>query len=361
MTEYALELENLVMHFGAVRAVDGVSLQIPKGSVVALVGESGSGKSTVGRCIVRLLEPTEGTVRLADADITHLNRRRLRPHRRDVSIVFQDPAGSLDPRLTVGDIVGEPLRLMRRRGDLPAEQRDISSAVAESLRRVGLRPEVAQRSPHELSGGQRQRVSIARALISSPRLLVADEPTSALDVSVQASVLNLLADLQRDLGFACLFITHDLSAVEYLADEVAVMYLGQLVEQGPRERIFGVPAHPYTQALLSAAPVPDPSTQRARRPVLLGDDLPSAIDPPPGCRFHTRCPVAVERCKSVVPESRVIGEGGHRVACHLVNDDGTGPDVRDLPTATASPTDATTSEPKSDGATEVTTARGAAR
>jgi oligopeptide/dipeptide ABC transporter ATP-binding protein len=319
---YALELEDLVMHFGPVRAVDGVSLRIRKGSVVALVGESGSGKSTVGRCIVRLLEPTGGTVRLADADITHLSRRQLRPHRRDVSIVFQDPAGSLDPRLSVGDIVGEPLRLMR--------QRDTTGPVAEALRRVGLRPEVAQRSPHELSGGQRQRVSIARALISSPALLVADEPTSALDVSVQASVLNLLADLQRDLGFACLFITHDLSAVEYLADEVAVMYLGQLVEQGPRERIFGVPAHPYTQALLSAAPVPNPVAQRARQPVLLGDDLPSPIDPPPGCRFHTRCPVAVEKCRTVVPEARAIGEGGHQVACHLVEDDGTGPDVREL-------------------------------
>ena len=320
---YALELEDLVMHFGPVRAVDGVSLRIRKGSVVALVGESGSGKSTVGRCIVRLLEPTGGTVRLADADITHLSRRQLRPHRRDVSIVFQDPAGSLDPRLSVGDIVGEPLRLMR--------QRNTTEPVAEALRRVGLRPEVAQRSPHELSGGQRQRVSIARALISSPALLVADEPTSALDVSVQASVLNLLADLQRDLGFACLFITHDLSAVEYLADEVAVMYLGQLVEQGPRERIFGVPAHPYTQALLSAAPVPNPVAQRARQPVLLGDDLPSPIDPPPGCRFHTRCPVAEEKCRTVVPEARVIGEGGHQVACHLVNDDGTGPDVREEP------------------------------
>jgi len=324
----ALELQDLVMHFGQVRAVDGVSLQIRQGTVVALVGESGSGKSTVGRCIVRLLEPTGGTVRLADVDITHLSRRQLRPHRRNVSIVFQDPAGSLDPRFSVGDIVGEPLRLMRRP--------DIRNQVAEALRRVGLRPEVAQRSPHELSGGQRQRVSIARALISEPRLLVADEPTSALDVSVQASVLNLLADLQRDLGFACLFITHDLSAVEYLADEVAVMYLGQLVEQGPRERIFGVPAHPYTQALLSAAPVPDPAAQRGRRPVLLGDDLPSAIDPPSGCRFHTRCPVAVDRCRTVVPESRVIGEGGHRVACHLVDDDGHGPDVRDLTRGVAS-------------------------
>jgi len=320
MDALALEVEDLVMHFGPVRAVDGVTLRIRQGSVVALVGESGSGKSTVGRCIVRLLEPTGGTVRLADADITHLNRRQLRPHRRDVSIVFQDPAGSLDPRLSVGDIVGEPLRLMRRK-DIPAK-------VSESLRRVGLRPEVAQRSPHELSGGQRQRVSIARALISEPRLLVADEPTSALDVSVQAAVLNLLADLQRDLGFACLFITHDLSAVEYLADEVAVMYLGQLVEQGPRAQIFGAPAHPYTQALLSAAPVPNPTEQRARKPVLLGDDLPSAIDPPPGCRFHTRCPVAIDTCRTVIPEQRVIGEGGHQVACHLVQDDGTGPDVR---------------------------------
>ena len=320
MDALALEVEDLVMHFGPVRAVDGVTLRIRQGSVVALVGESGSGKSTVGRCIVRLLEPTGGTVRLADADITHLNRRQLRPHRRDVSIVFQDPAGSLDPRLSVGDIVGEPLRLMRRK--------DIPARVSESLRRVGLRPEVAQRSPHELSGGQRQRVSIARALISEPRLLVADEPTSALDVSVQAAVLNLLADLQRDLGFACLFITHDLSAVEYLADEVAVMYLGQLVEQGPRAQIFGAPAHPYTQALLSAAPVPDPTEQRARKPVLLGDDLPSAIDPPPGCRFHTRCPVAIDTCRTVIPEQRVIGEGGHQVACHLVQDDGTGPDVR---------------------------------
>ncbi|TDD61920.1 ATP-binding cassette domain-containing protein [Kribbella antibiotica] len=313
----ALEVEDLVMHFGPVRAVDGVTLRIREGSVVALVGESGSGKSTVGRCIVRLLEPTGGTVRLAGADITHLSRRQLRPHRRYVSIVFQDPAGSLDPRLSVGDIVGEPLRLMRRKGN-----------VADALRRVGLRPEVAQRSPHELSGGQRQRVSIARALISEPRLLVADEPTSALDVSVQAAVLNLLADLQRDLGFACLFITHDLSAVEYLADEVAVMYLGQLVEQGPRARIFGTPAHPYTQALLSAAPVPDPVAQRQRKPVLLGDDLPSAIDPPDGCRFHTRCPVAVDRCRTVVPESRVIGSDGHQVACHLVEADGSGPDVR---------------------------------
>ena len=321
--DLVLELEDLVLHFGPVRAVDGVSLTIRRGSVVALVGESGSGKSTVGRCVVRLLEPTSGTVRLHGTDISHLGRRALRPHRRDVAIVFQDPAGSLDPRLSVGSIVGEPLRLLR----LTRNRSERERAAGEALRRVGLRPELAHRYPHELSGGQRQRVSIARALASSPSLLVADEPTSALDVSVQASVLNLLTDLQRDLGFACLFITHNLSAVEYLADEVAVMYLGQLVEHGPSSEIFAAPKHPYTQALLSAAPVPDPGRQRRRTRVVLSGDIPSAVDPPSGCRFHTRCPVAVARCSEQVPELREVA--GRRVACHLVEDDGTGPDVRD--------------------------------
>jgi len=329
-----VELEDLAMHFGPVRAVDGVSLSIHPGRVTALVGESGSGKSTVGRCIVRLLEPTGGVVRLAGTDVTHLTRAAMRPHRRHVSIVFQDPAGSLDPRMLVGDIVAEPLRLQS--GRLGAPQR--RQRVADGLERVGLRPQVARRYPHELSGGQRQRVSIARALMSEPTLLVADEPTSALDVSVQASVLNLLADLQRDIGFACLFITHDLSAVEYLADDVAVMYLGQLVEQGSRESIFRSPRHPYTQALLAAAPLPDPARQRARRRVLLGDDLPSALDPPSGCRFHTRCPVAVEQCVTQVPALRLVGrELPTTVACHLVQDDGTGPDVRDTSAAGATP------------------------
>jgi oligopeptide/dipeptide ABC transporter ATP-binding protein len=318
----ALEIENLVMHFGPVRAVDGVSLTIPRGRVTALVGESGSGKSTVGRCVVRLVEPTAGTVRIAGTDVTHLSRRQLRPHRGAVSIVFQDPAASLDPRMLVGEIVAEPLRLAGKR--IPRRDRD--ARVAPQLERVGLRAEVARRYPHELSGGQRQRVSIARALISEPMLLIADEPTSALDVSVQASVLNLLADLQRDIGFACLFITHDLSAVEYLADEIAVMYLGQLVETGSRERIFARPAHPYTQALLSAAPVADPVRQRERQPVLLGDDLPSALDPPSGCRFRTRCPLAFDRCATEVPAQTAIGDG--MAACHLVRPDGTGPDVR---------------------------------
>ncbi|MGG5259959.1 ABC transporter ATP-binding protein [Phycicoccus avicenniae] len=326
-----LELEDLVMHFGPVRAVDGVSMSIAPGRVTALVGESGSGKSTVGRCVVRLLSPTSGTVRLAGTDVTTLSRRAMRAHRRDVSIVFQDPAGSIDPRMLVGDVVAEPLRLQGRAGN----RADRTRRVAEQLERVGLNSSVAQRYPHELSGGQRQRVSIARALVSEPHLLVADEPTSALDVSVQASVLNLLADLQRDIGFACLFITHDLSAVEYLADDIAVMYLGQVVETGTREEVFAHPRHPYTQALLAAAPVADPVRQRERVRVLLGDDLPSAIDPPSGCRFHTRCPVAVERCATVVPALRRVGGG--TVACHLVEDDGTGPDVRDQPHETGDP------------------------
>ncbi|MDF2144667.1 ABC transporter ATP-binding protein [Knoellia sp. p5-6-4] len=331
--EVVLELDDLAMHFGPVRAVDGVSLRIRRGQVTALVGESGSGKSTVGRCIVRLVEPTGGTVRLAGTDITHLSRSQMRSHRRDVSIVFQDPAGSLDPRMLVGDIVAEPLQLQGVR----LSRKERAERVSHGLRRVGLRSEVARRYPHELSGGQRQRVSIARALMSEPTLLVADEPTSALDVSVQAAVLNLLADLQRDIGFACLFITHDLSAVEYLADDIAVMYLGQLVEQGSREEIFARPRHPYTQALLAAAPVADPGRQRSRTRVLLGDDLPSAMDPPSGCRFHTRCPVAVARCAEEVPALR--RSGGASVACHFVHEDGSAPDIRqDQPvTTTGSP------------------------
>ena len=319
-TEAVCELVDVVKHFGPVRAVDGVSLRIDPGRVVALVGESGSGKSTVGRCVVRLLEPTGGTVRLRGVDVTHLSRRALRPYRREVSIVFQDPASSLDPRLDVGSVVAEPLRL---HGIGRAER---SRRVAEMLERVGLRRAVAERYPHELSGGQRQRVSIARALVSQPSLLVADEPTSALDLSVQASVLNLLTDLQRDLGFACLFITHDLSAVEYLADDVAVMYLGVLAEYGPREEIFESPKHPYTQALLSAAPLPDPALQRRRRRVVLSGDIPTPLDPPPGCRFHTRCPVADERSRTVVPALRPVA--GRLVACHQVDDAGNGPDVR---------------------------------
>jgi oligopeptide/dipeptide ABC transporter ATP-binding protein len=320
-TTAVCEVVDLVKHFGPVHAVDGLSLRVDPGEVLALVGESGSGKSTVGRLIVRLLDPTSGTVSLGGIDVGTKSRRALRPHRRTVSIVFQDPASSLDPRMTVGSIVAEPLRLHG------VARVDRNTRVREVLEQVGMRAGVAERYPHELSGGQRQRVSIARALVSEPRLLVADEPTSALDVSVQASVLNLLADLQRDLGFACLFITHDLAAVEYLADRVVVMYLGKVAEVGTREQIFEHPRHPYTQALLSAAPVPDPARQRHRKRVVLSGELPSQIDPPSGCRFHTRCPLAVDRCRTEVPALRQIDGGS--VACHLVDDDGSGPDVRD--------------------------------
>ncbi|OEU91681.1 peptide ABC transporter ATP-binding protein [Streptomyces abyssalis] len=349
-TAPALEVRGLVRHFaaprgkGSVRAVDGVSLTVGRGEVVGLVGESGSGKSTVGRCVVRLDTPTAGTVRIGGTDITRLSRRRLRPLRKDFNIVYQDPSASLDPRMRVSRIVGEPLLLHRvvsgtaLRG---CTRDEVRGRVEELLGQVGLPPGTADRRPHELSGGQRQRVSIARALAVDPMLLVADEPTSALDVSVQASVLNLLADLQRDRGFGCLFITHDLAAVEFLADRIAVMYLGEIIETAPAAELFAAPKHPYTQALLSAVPVPDPPVQRARKRIVLQGDLSgSALGPglpgPGGvaqtvdhCRFHTRCPLAFDRCRTEAPEHRTLpGPGGTRtVACHLVADDGTAPDA----------------------------------
>lgn len=321
-----LEITSMERHFAAsggaaVRAVDGVSITVGRGEVVGLVGESGSGKTTVGRCAVRLDEPTGGTVRINGTDITHLSRRALRPLRKDFHLVFQDPSSSLDPRMTIGQIIAEPIRLNRQ-----ARGAEVRARVEKLLGQVGLRPEHADRLPHELSGGQRQRISIARALSCDPDLVVADEPTSALDVSVQAAVLNLLADLQRDRGFGCLFITHDLAAVEFLADRIAVMYLGQIVEQAPTAQLFAAPKHPYTQALLSAAPVPDPVEQRSRRRIVLHGELPSPLDPPPGCRFHTRCPLATERCRTEVPALREI-PGGRQVSCHLVTDDGTAPDA----------------------------------
>ena len=351
-----LEVRDLERHFGAsggtVRAVDGVSLTIRHGEVVGLVGESGSGKSTVGRCVVRLDEPTGGSVRIKGTDISHLSRRALRPLRTDFHLVFQDPSSSLDPRMTIGRIIAEPLRLHRL-----VTKDAVAGRVGELLAQVGLRPEHADRHPHELSGGQRQRISLARALAVGPDLLVADEPTSALDVSVQASVLNLLADLQRDRGFGCLFITHDLAAVEFLADRIAVMYLGQIVEEAPTAELFADPKHPYTQALLSAAPVPDPVAQRTRERIVLHGELPSPLDPAArrpattpagrpsgsvfdGCRFHTRCPLAEDRCRTEIPALRVFADGaaagagaagapeaGRRVACHLVAEDGTAPDA----------------------------------
>jgi peptide/nickel transport system ATP-binding protein len=324
-SDVVLQVADLTKHFsvrgrGLVRAVDGVSFELREGEVLGLVGESGSGKSTVGRCVTRLLEPTGGTVRLKGRDITHLSQRKLRPLRREMHIVFQDPSSSLNPRMTVGDIIGEPLRRHRiARGSV------LRDRVAELLREVGLRPELIGRYPHELSGGQRQRVGLARALSVEPSLLIADEPTSALDVSVQAAILNLLAEVQRRRRFACLFITHDLAVVEFIANRVSVMYLGTLAETAPREELFRSPKHPYTQALLSAAPVPDPAAQRERRRVVLAGDLPSPLNPPAGCRFHTRCPFADERSRIEVPALRDVTGRGHLVACHQVRDDGSGP------------------------------------
>ncbi|WP_308168466.1 oligopeptide/dipeptide ABC transporter ATP-binding protein [Nonomuraea sp. NEAU-A123] len=311
-----LEIDNLVKHYGQVRAVDGLSLSIGEGEVLGLVGESGSGKSTVGKCVLRLTEPTSGGIRLDGRDITHLSRRAMRPLRRDVHIVFQDPYSSLNPRFTIEQIVGEPLL---HHGI--ASRRAAGGRVAAMLEQVGLRPEMRSRFPHELSGGQRQRVGLARALILAPKLVVADEPVSALDVSVQASVLNLITDLQREMGFSCLFITHDLSVVEFLADRIAVMYLGKIVESGPTAQIFAEPRHPYTQALLSAAPVADPVRQRERRRIVLGGDVPSPVDPPSGCRFHTRCPLAYDACRTSEPALTDPRTSGHPVACHLVTAD----------------------------------------
>jgi oligopeptide transport system ATP-binding protein len=319
-----LEVTGLVKHFpvggrivggsGVVHAVEDVSFSLAEGELLGLVGESGSGKSTVANCILRLMEPTAGTIRLLGTDITSLSRRKLRPHRRNVHMIFQDPYSSLNPRLTTGQIVGEPLRLHRL-----ARGRALDARVAQLFDLCGLLPELRFRYPHELSGGQRQRVGIARALAVEPQVLIADEPVSALDVSVQASILNLLRDLQRDMRFSCLFITHDLSTVEFLCDRVAVMYLGRIVEVAPRDLLFARPRHPYTQALLSAAVVPDPIVQRQRQRIVLEGDIPSPIEPPSGCAFRTRCPRADEsapRSVEEVPELRHVG-GGHHVACHL--------------------------------------------
>ena len=327
-----LQVTDLVKHFPVgralrrssevVRAVDGVSLRIGSGQVLGLVGESGSGKSTVGRCIVGLIAPTAGSVRLQGRELVGLTSRQLRPLRRQMHIVFQDPYSSINPRMNIGAVVAEPLRLHH-----VGAGTERSDRVDDMMRRVGLRPELRHRFPHELSGGQRQRVGLARALILRPALLVADEPVSALDVSVQASILNLIAELQSDLGFSCLFITHDLSVVEHVSDRIAVMYLGKIVEVTSREQLFSDPQHPYTQALLSAAPLPDPQAQRARQRVRLEGDPPSSIDPPAGCPFHPRCPVVQQRCLTESPVLREVTGRGHAVSCHLVDERSGGPSL----------------------------------
>ncbi|MFG1477833.1 oligopeptide/dipeptide ABC transporter ATP-binding protein [Xanthobacter sp. V4C-4] len=307
-----LRVDDLSVRFqtarGAVQAVSNVSLQLPPGQTLGLVGESGCGKSTLGRAIVRLIEPASGRIHLAGEDITHTPRHRLRAARRKVQMVFQDPFASLDPRWTVGELIAEPLHI-----HAIGTRATRRARVADLLGKVGLPPDAAERTPHQFSGGQRQRIGIARALALEPDVVVLDEPVSALDVSVQAQILNLLDDLQQALGVAFLFISHDLSVVEYVSDRVAVMYLGRIVELADRETLFRAPAHPYTRALLEA--VPRLSATRPAGPPLAGD-LPSPYAPPPGCAFHTRCPVARERCRGEAPALRQSAPG-HHVACHF--------------------------------------------
>jgi len=294
---------------GQVYAVDGVSFEIGRGETLCLVGESGCGKSTVAKTVMRLLEPTAGRVELNGVDISALSEGQVRPYRRDMQIVFQDPYSSLNPRMTAGAIVAEPLTNF----DL-ASGAELADRIAELFKRVGLRPEAAAKYPHEFSGGQRQRLGIARALAVNPSLIVADEPVSALDVSVQAQVLNLLIDLQEEFGLAYLFVSHDLAVVEHIGHRIAVMYLGRIVETAGNADLFGEPLHPYTEALLAAAPLPDPGIKRER--LILQGDVPSPMRPPPGCHFHTRCPYAVDRCRKDTPALAEV-KPDHWVACHL--------------------------------------------
>ena len=322
MTEPIVEVADLKKHFALssgllgrnaamVKAVDGVSFSIQPGETLCLVGESGCGKSTVGKLLLRLLEPSEGTIRLDGADITHLDPGAMRPHRKRMQMVFQDPYASLNPRMRAGNIVAEPLE---NYSDISPKERE--SRVAALFEKVGLRADAMKRYPFEFSGGQRQRLGIARALALNPALIIADEPVSALDVSVQAQVLNLMMDLQEELGLAYLFVSHDLGVVEHIGHRVAVMYLGRIVEIAEKEALFAAPLHPYTQALMAAAPIADPHVKRER--IVLQGDVPSPINPPSGCAFHTRCPHAFERCRVETPLLKAAPDG-RRVACHLVD------------------------------------------
>jgi oligopeptide transport system ATP-binding protein len=321
--EPLLDVRNLVMHFpltqgiifqkkvGAVQAVDGVSLSVKKGETLGLVGESGCGKSTTGRAILQLYKPTAGEVIFNGQDLTKLNGGEMRKMRRHLQMIFQDPYASLNPRMTVGSIVSEPMQIHNL---VPKNQRN--QRVQELLQTVGLNPYFANRYPHEFSGGQRQRIGIARALAANPDFIVCDEPVSALDVSIQAQIVNLLEDLQNEFGLTYLFIAHDLSVVRHISDRVAVMYLGKIVELAGRNSLYDDPLHPYTKALLSAVPIPDPVIERKRERIILTGDVPSPINPPSGCHFHTRCPYVMDVCKQIDPILADQGEG-HFVACHL--------------------------------------------
>jgi len=319
--ELILEVRDLVKHFevggglfggppGLVKAVDGVSFSIRRGETLGLVGESGCGKTTTGRCILQLERPTSGQVIFEGIDLTTLGQVELRAVRRRVQVIFQDPYSSLNPRMTVGQIIAEPLGV---HGIVP-ERRGREARMRSLLDRCGLLPAMALRYPHELSGGQRQRVGIARALAMEPALIVCDEPVSALDVSIQAQIINLLEELQAEFGLTYLFVAHDLSVVRHISDRVAVMYLGKIVEITDRKSLYDDPLHPYTKALLSAVPIPDPAVEAGRERTVLGGEVPSPLNPPAGCVFHPRCPIAIDDCRRAVPELREI-RPEHRVAC----------------------------------------------
>ena len=320
--ESLIEVSNLKMYFpvtkgivlrrkvGDVKAVDGLTFDIRRGETLGLVGESGCGKSTTGRALIQLYKPTDGEVKFHGKDLTKLPAEEMRRMRKSVQMIFQDPYASLNPRMTVGDIIAEPIMVHKLRVGKDA----VRERVQELLKLVGLNPYFINRYPHEFSGGQRQRIGIARALAVEPEFVVCDEPVSALDVSIQAQILNLLEDLQGQLGLTYLFIAHGLAAVKHISDRVAVMYLGKMVEIADGNKLYEQPTHPYTQALLSAVPIPDPNVERTRKRIILTGDVPSPLNPPSGCRFHTRCPIAIDKCKQEEPGMQDIG-GGHMVAC----------------------------------------------